>query len=487
MLHVRQTAMLIVALALTASGCAAHDVAQTAAGSAAGTMSPAELRYGIAPTRNSQVIYQPDVIIPDGGANAVRSVSADGLTWTIDATTPHADEVVQGKIMFITGRGVGRVLGTSRTGNDLNVILGPVKITDVIQQAHLSGSQELDESQMTAYTAPDYPEPKEPVSEARPQYQQVSIIDGSASSGSAFVTPGMQIAQALQPGPMPGPPSEINIDDFIFNPFCCGGLGVKVAHNGNDVKMMTSLALYVNHPSVSWDLNITTKGIETAKFELHGASGLQIHFEASSPAGVSGNIHREFLVPVDLNFPILGAPVPIALTVHQSFLVRTAFTAKDATISSTGDYGFTGTIAMACHYSSCKASAPTVWTVNRSILDTMDGKSLGVNALIIGYEARIIVGIGAFGFVTGPYLGFGAFLGVTRGSDASDFITTPCRRADMYISMHVGVGYSMPQRVTDAINIILRALNAKEIGSFDGIELRQPIKELHDQRGCGAK
>jgi hypothetical protein len=44
----------------------------------------------------------------------------------------------------------------------------------------------------------------------------------------------------------------------------------------------------------------------------------------------------------------------------------------------------------------------------------------------------------------------------------------------------------MPQRVTQAINFILRTLNAKEIGNFDGIELRQPIKELHDQHGCGA-
>jgi hypothetical protein len=251
--------------------------------------------------------------------------------------------------------------------------------------------------------------------------------------------------------------------------------------------MMTSLALYVNHPSVSWDLNITTKGIETAKFQLHGASGLEIHFQAESPAGVSGNIHREFLVPVDLSFPILGAQVPIALTVHQSFLVSTAFTAKDATVSATGTYGFTGMLTMECHYSHCDASAPTVWTVDHSILDSIDGKSLGVNALIIGYEARIIVGIGAYGFVTGPYLGYGVFLGVTRGSDASDFITKPCRRADMAISMHVGVGYSMPQKVTDAINFILRALNAKEIGSFDGIDLRKPIKELHDQRGCGAQ
>ncbi|HEY5094086.1 MAG TPA: hypothetical protein VII69_03105 [Candidatus Eremiobacteraceae bacterium] len=40
--------------------------------------------------------------------------------------------------------------------------------------------------------------------------------------------------------------------------------------------------------------------------------------------------------------------------------------------------------------------------------------------------------------------------------------------------------------MTDAINFILRALNAKEIKGFDGIELRQPIKELHDQHGCGA-
>jgi hypothetical protein len=98
----------------------------------------------------------------------------------------------------------------------------------------------------------------------------------------------------------------------------------------------------------------------------------------------------------------------------------------------------------------------------------------------------MIIGIGAFGFVTGPYLGYGAFLGVTRGSDLSDFVTTPCRRADMYISMHVGVGYSLPQTLTKTINAILHALNIKPIKGFDGIELRQPIKELHDQRGCGA-
>src|SRR4029077_1242057 len=188
MLHPRIALSLVVALVVSASGCGARNAGTAQAGAGqrsavAGTLSAAEVQYGIAPTRNSQVTYQPDVIIPDGGANAVRSVSSDGLTWTIDATAAHADELVPGKIMFITGRGVGRVLGTTRNGNDLNVLLGPVAITDVIKQAHLTGSQDLDMSAMTAYSAPDYPEPEGPVSEAAPQFRQAAVVTEPSSLG----------------------------------------------------------------------------------------------------------------------------------------------------------------------------------------------------------------------------------------------------------------------------------------------------------------
>ena len=64
-------------------------------------------------------------------------------------------------------------------------------------------------------------------------------------------------------------------------------------------------------------------------------------------------------------------------------------------------------------------------------MDSISGISLGINALIITYEVRAIVGISAFGFVTGPFVGLGLTAGVTRGSDTGSVIVgVTCRQVD---------------------------------------------------------
>ncbi|MFD0788207.1 hypothetical protein ACFQZ8_30210, partial [Micromonospora azadirachtae] len=95
--------------------------------------SEAALRYGLAPVPNPDVTFQPDVVIVGGGGRSIRSVTADGLTWRIDGKAEHADEVAVGKVMFVTGRSVGRVLHLERDGGDLLVTMGPVTLTEVIR------------------------------------------------------------------------------------------------------------------------------------------------------------------------------------------------------------------------------------------------------------------------------------------------------------------------------------------------------------------
>ena len=73
-------------------------------------MSEAERRFGVAPVPDATVTYQPDVIIVGGGAAAIRSQDPNGFRWTIDAGAPHARDLVPGKVFFMTGRAVGRVL-----------------------------------------------------------------------------------------------------------------------------------------------------------------------------------------------------------------------------------------------------------------------------------------------------------------------------------------------------------------------------------------
>ena len=71
-------------------------------------MSAAEYRYGRSPHRDPRVTYQPNVVMPSGGAESVRSVSPDGMTWTIDGHAAHVHDLAPGKIMFVSSQGVGR-------------------------------------------------------------------------------------------------------------------------------------------------------------------------------------------------------------------------------------------------------------------------------------------------------------------------------------------------------------------------------------------
>ena len=110
-----------------------------------------------------------------------------------------------------------------------------------------------------------------------------------------------------------------------------------------------------------------------------------------------------------------------------------------------------------------------------------------VTGIVFGMEGRIIVGIGAFGFVTGPYLGYAAIVGLTRGSDqAKMLVGVTCRGTILDLTMNVGVGYQMPQPVTKAINSILKTLNLAPIQGSGGLKHNEPL--LHtaadNPKGC---
>jgi len=305
-------------------------------------LSDNELRYGVAPTRNSEVVYQDDVIIVGHGADDVRSVSADGLTWTIDASAAHAEE--------------------------------------------------------------------------------------------------------LQPG-----------------------------------KIMAYAVLRLQDPALHFNLDIHGGKVTTAELELKGVAGLTMQFEAASTVGVNGNINKRISVPVDLSLPILGLPVPLAVTLHQAFILKTAFSARNSVLRATGDYAMDGSLFMGYHNGSWGAGAPTKFVVRQSLLDSINGVSLGANGLGMAYQGKVIVGIGAFGFVTGPYFGYNVGIGVARGSDAAGFpLGMPvCRSANLDVGVAVGIGYSIPQPVTNAINFILRNLNLRAIEGSGGIEHRESLINQH--------
>lgn len=118
-----------------------------------------ERQFGIAPRRTKGVEYADGVIVMEQGDKAIRSMAGDGLHWTFDANSPHVDEFQQGRIVFATGRAVGRIVGLERKGNAVTAFLAPVQLTDVIKKGHFAMSQKVDVANMLTYVAPDFPQP----------------------------------------------------------------------------------------------------------------------------------------------------------------------------------------------------------------------------------------------------------------------------------------------------------------------------------------
>ena len=467
-------------------------------------LSPAEIKWGESPTRNDKVTYQDDVVLIEHGAEAIRSMDPNGLTWTLDANAPHADEIKADKIMFATGRAVGRVLAVERKGSDLAVTLGPVALTDVIKDCDVSSRQPLDLSSMVRYSAPDYPGSVEdfvPVSSSSGRTPgedtaSVGVVLPAAGSAAArspwnpgdlgrfrslLMTMGSHAANAEAAD------APVIINDFTFTPFCCGGFGAKVLHAGPDTTVNAWAVLRLKNPSLRFNLVIAHGAVRTAEVELIGAAGLGVHFDAGTDKGIEGRINKVINIPVDLSLPITGIGVPFAVTLHQTMTLTTDFTVKSGTLAANGEYEFQGSIFMGLHDGAWSAGAPTSLSTKQNLLQSVDGVSLGVNALTFGYGGKVIVGIGAFGFVTGPFMGYNTVIGITKGSSMSGSLA--CRSTILDVSMRLGVGYLMPQTVTNAINFILKKLNIKAIESSGGPEHTEPLIRKDDvfPAGCGAK
>ncbi|MEP6918847.1 MAG: hypothetical protein ABJC89_24620, partial [Acidobacteriota bacterium] len=446
-------------------------------------------RYGVSPTRNSQVTYQDDVIVMEHGAEAIRSQAPNGLTWTIDANAPGAQDIQTGKILFATGRVVGRVLAVEPRGNDVAVTLGPMELTDVIKEADISYQGALELDKMIFYLAPDYPGTftdldtgKEQTSEwRRGSEQPVQLAKFSPREvprfrvmSAAYRSSDMRESSS---GTSAGLPPDIPIGGFHFFPDISQGLGFSATHHTPEMHFTAFAKLRLDHPNFAFRLKITSSGLQTAQIELGGLAGVRVGFKGGTN-GEFKNPNQAFELPLDISFPIPGIPVPFAATFHQSILVTTMFTAKNATLDTTGEYGFRGTITAGVVNGQLGATAPIFVETKQNLVNSLSGVSVGVNGLVLGYGGKFIVGLGGWGLAVGPYLSANTTVGVTRGSDAqTGLVGFTCRSAQYEMYLDYGVGYAIPNTVVEALNSFLSLFHVKKINPTHGTSLgRIPIK-----------
>ena len=450
------------------------------------TLTPSQVRFGISPQRDPSVEYQPDVIVMEQGDKAIKSVAGDGMSWTFDANAPQVSDFQEDKIVFATGRAVGRILALKKDGGNVTVILGPVQLNEIIKKGSFAYDGPINLDNVIAYTAPGYPEPPD-TDEARTSdlYAPPRMYRDEAEAGQFLK------AQQLTPGILGKPqmptqyvqdintaqqvindPPSVDIQDMASSVFATsGGVGLQFKYAKNGLNVHATSQISIRDSGLSFFL--TFDGLKPATFgiQLKGAAGVMLAMDASAAQDFKVNLHKTLFIPVDLSIP-LGGPVPLSLSFSQSFTISTAFSAKTSVLNAKGDYGFSGGVIAGCWHGNCKVGVPSEVHAITDIGRSAEGISVGINSLVMGASIRALVGLGGFGFATGVYGGLRFSGTVLRATD----IGFPCRKGTIETYIDAGLGYSLPKWLSTAVNVFLGLFTKKRIDPVGSIIKAPPAR-----------
>jgi hypothetical protein len=411
-----------------------------------------------------EVTLQPDVVVVSGGADAIRSQSPDGLTWTIKGGAPGADRLVPGKVMFVTGLAVGRVLAVRSSNGDRVVTLGPASITDVIQDGDIASSQPVAIDTMTAHTAPQMP---------------VATAGGSAGDTPApDACSGAQCASSS--ARLMDSPSDVDEGDGLFLPTCCAGkIGFAYTRIANqDVRVDTDIWLTTASPRVTYNLSIRDGARSSGSLRITGITGLHFQVAAATPPGAPQNISETYLVPVEFTLPVTGIVRGVRLptvniTLTETWVIETFFTAGDSVLKAAADYSYTGnTLAVTLAPGSgprWTTTAPTGFTAKTKLLNTLGGYSIGVAGLAVSFNVRLCVCVGSWLSGDGLYITLGSEVGIVNDSSAVAALGGRCRGANFVTGLRYGLGHYLDPALAAQINSGLSDTGASPIEQSNGL------------------
>jgi hypothetical protein len=509
-------------------------------------MTESERRWGLAPKRGAGIVYQDDIILMEHGDRAIRSFASNGLAWTFDANAPQVNEIQPGKIVFATGRAVGRVLAVQRSGDQVSAVLGPVQLTDLVKQGKFMYDQPLDLNFAIAIAAPDYPGAvNSEAMQARITGAQ-SFIEGRSGkwhiaqyyvvsdtgqwtpirtvTGSSERVPGPILLRSgfhplnrlrpvragtvirlrnpklppgvpspgdlgkLNPGPIPVPVPQIPmipLNGLQATPCAdCGGLGLKMYQEKDGLRVWVTVVFHLIHPHVVFCVSIDKGSIE-ANLQLAGGTGVTVTLDAaSSQEFTGGNIRETGLIPLDITVPIGGIFLPLQIDLSQSIDMDSAFSSRTSRLHGAGGIGLSGVIAADYHKGDWEITPPH-GEVDENLAGMVTGISVGINSMVFAISQRLMVGVGALSFATGPYVDLLSSVTSLKGSSTGTTLLNPapvCAQGTFNMSLGAGIGYSMPRMVASVLNTVLSWFGVKPVPPWGSIVALPQRKTLMDHR-----
>lgn len=489
--------MRVLVLACTALllGACSSTVAGAAYPVGGGPLTQAVLNYGYGAEPAGRVPYQPDVVVVAGGAGVVRSVSGDGLTWTIDAGAGGAGDLAVGRIMLLTSEAAGRVVALRDDGDTRVVTLAPVDLPEVITDGTIDIDQAVDGGSLFAQQIPDLPgavaqpgpgdaaiplpgagsgessggsgtgggggsgdAPAPTGAPPTPQAATPSVFTGSVAAAAAPAVLILRDADTPPPNALPPATQQtltVPVGDWTVTPsHSADQLGLGIEYKANAALKAGISVVFTTNDLHIYGVDKIVGGQRVGSgFTVTGITGLQISIAAGAANGSLDNSKVKVEVPVEIDVPIPPSPatagLPLNLGFTFTFLVETALTGKNSTLLASGTYGLDGPIGI----TDGTVTTPK-FTVVSSIVDSLSGITLGPSGIVAAVSLKAMVGIGTPALNAGPFTRLTAAVGAAFGSSLGAPLAR-CRGATLDLQGGGGAGIAISSSVVPVLRSLL--------------------------------
>ncbi|MGH9410316.1 MAG: hypothetical protein ACRD1V_12780, partial [Vicinamibacterales bacterium] len=469
------------------------------------------------------------------GDKAIKAAAGDGLSWTLDATDPRIAALKVGDLVFATTSCVGRILKLTRTGDDVQVMLGPAQITDIIKKGNFAYDAPLDLTSLTAVEEPNFPG-----TFGSPYYDQMKQAaggtgaparGGSAGSGSDLVvdrvqyfvvspdgrwrpmrTASRQAASALafadapasRYGVVPASYSSQlpNLPTNTFNDVLsaapcfidCGGLGVDLTAHKVGLSIDIKIVLRLEAPRFTFNFNLGGPGPQ-AQITLTGGAGFLMTVDGQTDPQFTSNLNAIGAIPVDVTLPLQFGPLPLVLHYHQDLSLSSGFSAKTSILKARDDLRLRGSLGFIYQGGGDFEASHMYATPNVDPSHEINGISMGINSIVVGINQRLLMGLGADGLAVGPYVTLTTTATALKQATEAAQLTlagppiASCTQATLQMQIDGGIGYALPKVVVDVVNFFLKLANAAPIPASGTIaKFNAPYQVMNEPfqlpKGC---
>ena len=425
--------------------------------------------YGYGPDPDGGAKYQPDVVLIGEGPEAIRSESADGLTWVIAGNADGARELAVDKVVFATSRAVGRIVSLERRGGDLALTLAPVNLTEIVREADIRAEFRIDPDKVSFRQVPDLLH----VGDQQPAFLRddgflrlsLPVAAEPAHDGWMLATEALYLHGGAEPMLMPVVDSAGTLQGGVKTSVLGFDVSLSMRGEAGSEAIGLGLSRTLGPSRASLDFKLITRGLgirtnlpirggkldSSATFVVDGLEALNIDLKAGTADGTLDNREIRLEVPLEMYVDIPPSPetagLPLVMVLKVKFLLKTAFSARNSVLGASGRYGLAGSLG----YAEGKLVTPT-FSVIEPMMRTLDGISVGANAIVFATDLRFQVGVGTRVTLAGPYGKVTTAIGATLGSSVG---LIRCSGVSVKIDTAAGVGIQFSSELGGVLQRIL--------------------------------